>query len=250
MVTPPKVGFVRSMSSITEERAKRTLPAASRARKQTYCPFCSSLFSVISPPEVYAVPSVSLPMRSVSQSSAVMVYLLPALTGFASVMAAVTIFSRAAPAAGPVMLIVGALWSIPVITSDRANEILPITSRARKQTYFPLCCSLFRSMSEPEMYALPSLLSLIREASHALSEMIYRAPAVTIFLSVMSALIVFSCATPVASDPTLMTGLTVSMVTSRSTLRPLMFPAASRASRYMRCVDLLSSLANTVYVAV
>ena len=68
------VGAVRSMLVIVEEWANAALPTLSLERKQTRCPLYASSSSVMISPEVYAVPSSSLPMRPSSHSSSVMTY--------------------------------------------------------------------------------------------------------------------------------------------------------------------------------
>ena len=209
------VGAVRSMPVICAERVNETLPSVSRARKQTYCPFCSSLFRVIPSPEVYAVPSVSPPMRPASQSSEAMAYLLPA-TAASPAIAALTAFSCAVPAAGLVTDIAGPVRSIPAICAERAKVILFTVSRARKQTRCPLYTSSSRVMFSPEVYAVPSVSLPMRSLSQSSVVMAYRLPAVIKWASAIFALIFFCSAAPEVGSVILIVGLTRSMPSIRA----------------------------------
>ena len=203
------VGLVRSMPVICAERAKMVLFTMSRVRKQTYCPLYASSLRVMLSPEVYAVPSASLPMSVASQADAAMRYrVLPATAS--PVMTALTDFSCASPSAGSAICIVGAVRSMPVICAERVNETLPTVSRARKQTYRPLYDSSSRVMFVPAVYASPAVSVLISVASQVLLERAYLLPAAAASPAI-AALTVFSCAVPAAGLVTDITGPTRSM---------------------------------------
>ena len=83
---------------------------------------------------------MSLPMRSLSQSSVVMAYRLPTETAMPVILALIT-FSGETPVVKPSVVMVGPVRSMSAICAERANETLPTPSDARKQTYCPLYAS-------------------------------------------------------------------------------------------------------------
>ena len=91
-------------------------------------------------------------------------YLLPTAAASPAI-AALTVFSRAVPAAGLVTDITGPARSMPVICADRANEVLPTRSADRKQAYCPLYDSLLSVMVAPDMYGLPAALLPMSDSS-------------------------------------------------------------------------------------